>query len=360
MPQSFGSGIIGNGFMGRVHAAAVRAAGGRVVAACGSPGRDATEIQAQLGAKRTVSSVEALLEQRDIDVVHVCTPNSTHVEFAAAALAAGKHVICEKPLATELGDAAELTRMAPELVKAVPFVYRYYPTVRDAQRLARSGGLGQLHSIYGQYLQDWLADETAVNWRTRADLGGRSRAFGDIGIHWCDLAEFVTGQRIVRLVSKMATVHDRGGATEAAGPRTEDTALVLFETDGGAHGSVVVSQVSWGNKNSLRLAVDGTSGSVMFDQEDPDHLWRGERGGWVRLARGASPVPGFERHDQLPPGHPMGYQDCFSALVADVYQAISGEPPAGLPTFDDALRAARLVEAVLESAKTDSWVEILE
>lgn len=355
------SAIIGAGFIGQVHARAVHAAGGSLVAVA-----DATpELSAQAAARTWAgrgASADEVIDAPDVDVVHVCTPNYLHEDLAMRALAAGKHVICEKPLATTVEEARRLTEAARDAhrVAAIPFVYRFYPTVRDARGRVARGDVGPLHLLHGSYLQDWLADAEDENWRVDPALGGASRAFGDIGVHWCDLVEFTTGHRITALSARTRTaIPHRGQPGSQAPVGTEDTATVMFETDGGALGSVVLSQITHGRKNRLWLSLDGERASLSFDQELPDSLWIGGRDYNTTVVRGsaAATTPSM-RFNILPAGHPQGYQDCFNAFVSDVYAAILGEEPEGLPTFEDGYRAARLTAAVLESARTSSWIGV--
>jgi predicted dehydrogenase len=347
------SGIIGTGFIGGVHAYAVRAAGGVLAHIAGQSLEHATEAARRLGAEHACASAAELINADDVDVVHICTPNALHVPQAEAVIAAGKHVICEKPLATDPGDARRLVEAATGagLVAAVPFVYRFYPSVREARARIDAGDAGPLWLLHGSYLQDWLAGSDATNWRVDPKQGGSSRAFGDIGVHWCDLMEFTTGHRITRLIARMATAYpDR---------ITEDGAVVLFDTDRGASGSVVVSQVSPGRKNRLWFSFDGPSASYTFDQELPDSLWVGGKRANQVVPRGpdtfSEPAAAYAR---LPAGHPQGYQDSFTAFVTDVYAAIGGHKPDGLPMFTDGLRAAVLTAAVVESAANETWVEV--
>ncbi len=307
-----------------------------------------------------VASDPAALIASDVDVVHVCTHNSTHAAFAGSALAAGKHVICEKPLAISVGDAEVLaaTARTSGLIAAVPFVYRYHPMVREARARIAKGELGALLTLDCSYLQDWLLDSGDVDWRVNPALGGSSRAFADIGSHLCDLIEFVTGERIVRLGARTRTVH-----TERAGSAvtTEDIAAVLFELSGGALGTMLVSQTAPGRKNALVLEVHGTAESVRFVQERPDELWVGRRtGSYVLLRDPETASPDAARLSLVPAGHPMGYQDAFNAFIADAYAAVRGEQVDGLPTFEDGLRAVRLTQAVLDSAATKQWIEVTE
>jgi predicted dehydrogenase len=347
------SGIIGTGFAGAVHARAVRAAGGVVAAAAGST-EDGAGAR-RIGAERHEARAADLVTAGDIDIVHVCTPNHTHADLVERALAAGKHVICEKPLAMDLSGARRLESIAAEsaVVTAVPFVYRFYPMVRDARMRVRRGDTGPLRLLHGTYLQDWLSSPADNDWRVDPLLGGASRAFADIGVHWCDLIEFVSGHRITRLSSRLLTVHPErrlDGRMTRVG--TEDAATLQFETDHGALGSVVISQVTPGRKNRLWFSLDGARESLSFDQQAPDSLWIGSREQNTSVARGDQP------YSVLPAGHPQGYQDSFTAFVGDVYAAIAGSEPDGLPTFADGVRAASLTEAVLRSAQSQSWVEV--
>ncbi len=329
-----------------------------MAAVAGRDARSAAAAATRLVAERAASSSEELVEADDIDVVHICTPNHLHAPLAERAIAAGKHVICEKPLSTDLDTASRLADLAAAatVVTAVPFVYRFYPTVRDARGRVQRGDAGPLRLLHGSYLQDWLSRPEDHNWRVDPALGGGSRAFGDIGVHWCDLVEFVTGHRITRLVAGMITVPRSTGRQQ---PGTEDAATVMFETDQAALGSVVVSQVSPGRKNRLWFSLDGAAASLQFDQELPDSLWVGGREQNAVIPRGAeSSTADAARYNIVPVGHPQGYVDCFTAFVADVYAAASGNPPEGLPTFADGLRAAVVTDAVVKSAARGNWMEV--
>jgi predicted dehydrogenase len=363
MPDRLRAGIIGTGFIGEVHAHAVRAAGGIVSRVAASTPQRSEAAAERLGAEHAAASAEDLIRADDIDVVHICTPNSLHVPLAEQAIGAGKPVVCEKPLATSPEDTRALVDAAAAagVVASVPFVYRFYPTVREARaRIARDEA-GPLWLLHGSYLQDWLASGNDTNWRVDPTLGGSSRAFGDIGVHWCDLMEFVTGHHITRLIARTFTAFPQrptsGG--ELADVGTEDGATVLFETDQGASGSVVASQVSPGRKNRLWFSFDGANAAYVFDQELPDSLWVGGRAENRVIPRDpATLAPPARVYARLPPGHPQGYQDCFNAFVADTYAAVRGELPDGLPTFADGHRAAVITAAVVESAKNQTWVEV--
>ncbi len=351
------AGILGVGFMGAVHARAARRAGAVVVGMVGSSPASSRAAAERESTERVIDTVADMVGADDVDIVHICTPNATHADLVRAVLAAGKHVICEKPLTVSTADAAELVCLAADagLTATVPFVYRFYPTVREARSRVASGRSGPVRLVHGSYLQDWLAGDADDNWRVDDAAGGPSRAFADIGVHWCDLAEFISGQRIARLVARTGiAVPERGGRPV----HTEDTAAVVFETDHGALGTVTVSQVTPGRKNRLWLSVDGTIESLAFDQERPETLWIGGREVTQELARGTGESPPAARYSTLPAGHPQGYQDCFDAFVADTYAAMAGTAPDGLPTFADGLRATRITAAVLQSAQQGCWAEV--
>jgi predicted dehydrogenase len=348
--------IIGTGFMGRVHSHAIAAAGGSVAGIVGSSPERARAAAASLRAEAVYEDVEAVIEAAD--VVHVCVPNHLHASITLAAIAAGKHVVCEKPLATDLDAARAMTEAADEagVVAAVPFVYRFHPMVREARARVAAGGLGRLTLAHGSYLQDWLLRPGDDNWRVDADKGGALRAFGDIGSHWCDLLEFVTGDRITAVSAQLSTANRRRSGRDVS---TEDIVTLQFATGGGMIGSTVISQVSAGRKNRLLLEVSGSEASVAFDQERSETLWVGGRTQNAELMRDPESLsPDAARLATTPGGHAQGYQDCFNAFVADTRAAIAGEAPDGLPVFADGLRAARIAEAVAASARGRTWVEV--
>ena len=382
--------VAGTGFIGRVHARSALVAGATLAGVAASSVASAERAAAELGAEQAFASAEDLVEAAGIDVVHVCTPNNLHEPLALKALSAGKHVILEKPVALDGAGATRIaeTAAAVDRVVAVPFAYRFHPMVREARARVAAGALGRVRLLHGSYLQDWLLTPEDTNWRVDATQGGPSRAFADIGSHWCDVVEFVSGCRITRVLARTATtVADRpaegrrsfspasdapgaddGGAPTPGGGRapatapvtTEDIALVLFETGDGAPGSVVVSQVSAGRKNRLWFEVDGEHASVTFDQEVPETLLVGHRDGTTAVARDAARLaPDAARLSRLPAGHAQGYQDCFDLFVADAYAAIAGAAPEGLPLVGDGVRAARITDAVVASARSAAWTDVV-
>ena len=371
------AGVIGAGFIGTVHAESARRAGARVAGVTASSPASTDDAVRRLGAERGFADGMDLAVSPDIDVVHICTPNDLHQPLAEAALAAGKHVICEKPLAIDPGGAGGLLAAADAagVIATVPFVYRFYPMVREARaRMARDAGTIRL--IHGGYLQDWLSTDHDDNWRVDVAASGASRAFADIGSHWCDLVEFVTGDRLRSVCAELVTAlpervargHVR--AFETTGDEdgrmrsvtTEDVAVVMFRTHAGVTGSLVVSQISSGHKNQLRFEITGSEATIAFDQEHPDSLWLGRRAASETVVRDATRLdPAAARYGTLPPGPPRGYQDCFDAFVADTYRAIgagSTDAVDGLPTFADGARAVQITNAVLRSAAAHQWVDV--
>ena len=352
--------MIGTGFMGRAHSHAVRALGGEVVGVAGSSLDKAERFRASHGIARAHGDALELVRGDDVDVVHVCTPNDLHAPLSLAALEAGKHVVCEKPLATDAGTARDLVRAAREVgrVAVVPFVYRFHPMAREARAQVAAGSLGRITLAHGGYLQDWLLYPDEDNWRVDPVRGGATRAFGDIGSHWCDMLEFVTGDRITAVSARTSRVND---TRDGRAVDTEDLVSLQFSTAGGVIGNAVISQVSPGRKNRLVLEVSGTEGSLLFDQENPETLWAGSRGRTGTITRDDPDLSAdAARLSTVPVGHPQGYQDCFNALVADTAAAIAGHPPEGLPVFEDGLRAAVLAEVVLLSDRERRWVDVAE
>ena len=365
--------VIGAGMIGAVHAAAIRGAGGTLRGVVGSTVERSAELAKAWQTPFQYPDLKAALADDAVDVVHICTPNALHLEQAAAALLAGKHVVCEKPLAFSVADADYLTALAAKTgrVLAVPYVYRYHPVVREIRARRQAGEFGPWQLLHGSYLQDWMLDPETSNWRVDPASGGPSRAFADIGSHWCDLVEWVAGVRFVEVSARLGATHAQrpatGGPTFAAAAasdehhlvRTEDVAMVLLQTADGALASLTVSQVSAGRKNRLWFELDGARSSAVFDQEHPETAWLGDPAGARIIVRD----PGHGSAEQrrlsvLPAGHPQGFADCFRAFTADVYSAIAGSTPDGLPTGADGVRSARLIEAVLRSNETCTWTTI--
>ncbi|MBN6101862.1 Gfo/Idh/MocA family oxidoreductase [Xanthomonas sp. CFBP 8703] len=372
--SKLGIAIVGTGMIGAVHRRAALLAGADVRGVAASSPQRARDVAQSWDVPRAYRDIEDVVADPQVQVVHVCTPNHLHRAMAQAALDAGKHVICEKPLATTLQDAQALAALAAAtgLVATVPFVYRYHPVVREARARIAQGELGPLRLIHGSYLQDWLLDPASNNWRVDPALGGASRVFADIGSHWCDLVEWVGGERFVEVSAAFATVIAERGAltgqsftTPGAGGAmqavsSEDVAAAMFRTGAGSLASLTVSQVSAGRRNRLWFEIDGARASVAFDQEDAERLWIGRPDQREEIfVRGPGAGSAEQRRlSTLPAGHAQGYGDCFEAFVADTYRAIEGERPEGLPTFEDGVRSALIVDRVITSARTRAWTSI--
>ncbi|UOF14458.1 Gfo/Idh/MocA family oxidoreductase [Lysobacter capsici] len=372
--SKLGVAIVGTGMIGEVHRRAAILAGAIVRGVSASSPERASEVALAWDVPRACRDIEEAVADPQVQVVHVCTPNHLHRAMAQAALEAGKHVICEKPLATTLEDAKALAALAAStgLVATVPFVYRYHPVVREARARIAQGELGPLRLIHGSYLQDWLMDPASNNWRVDPKLGGASRVFADIGSHWCDLVEWVAGERFAEVSAAFATViaersaassRSFATATTDAGMHavsSEDVAAAMFKTAGGTLASLTVSQVSAGRRNRLWFEIDGAKASVAFDQEDSERLWIGLPDQREEIfVRGPGAGSSEQRRlSVLPAGHAQGYGNCFDAFVADTYRAIKAERPEGLPTFDDGLRSALIVDRVIASARTLAWTSI--
>jgi predicted dehydrogenase len=370
------AGVVGTGFIGVVHVDALRRIGVEVKGVVGS----SPERAGAKGIAPVYASYEELLADDDVDVVHLTTPNNLHYPQVKQALAAGKHVVCEKPLAMTSTETTELVELAERsgLVHCTNFNIRFYPIVQEARERVRAGELGDVWNVHGGYLQDWLAEPTDWNWRLEQDKGGELRAVGDIGSHWMDLAQFVSGQRIVEVLADLATVlpvrqrpvgEVETFASAADVERvetpmaTEDLAHILLRFDGGARGSLVVSQVSFGRKNSVRFEVDGSAGALAWDGERHEELWLGRRDGPNQtLQRNAALMrPAAAARTHLPVAHAEGFADTFRELYRAVYTDVANggpSPEPDYPTFRDGHVENVLCDAVALSNRERRWVEV--
>jgi predicted dehydrogenase len=375
------SAIFGTGFMGRVHLDALRRQESVEVAAI--VGRN-LEVARKLGAGFGVSAITSdyreILRDPAVDAVHILTPNALHFTMAKEALEAGKHVACEKPLATTVKEARELVALAAQtgLRNCVCYNLRYYPMVQQMRRMREAGDLGEILSVQGGYSQDWLLYDTDWNWRIDAQAGGASRCMADIGSHWFDMAEHVTGLRVTSLVTDLQTFHAtrkqpkhtvESFANKLLGPEdylertveTEDFGTVIFHMGARARGSVVASQVSAGRKNRLHIEVYGSKAGAAWDQERPNELWIGHRdtGNEIILKDPALLLPEARSYADLPGGHTEGYDDAFKQLFRRFYASIA--TPGALaeyPQFADGLRQLVILQSELESHRARGWVEV--
>jgi predicted dehydrogenase len=372
--------VVGTGFIGVVHVDALRRLGVEVVGVVGSSPERARAKSGPIPLPEPYESFEAMLADERVDVVHLTTPNDLHYPHVKAVLAAGKHVVCEKPLALDSTQSAELLELAQRSgrVHCTNFNIRFYPQCQEARALLADGRLGEVWNVHGGYLQDWLLLPTDWNWRLEPERGGALRAVADIGSHWLDLVQFVTGLSVVELLADLATtipvrrrptgpVETFASADDVeradVAMTTEDLAHLLVRFDGGARGSAVISQVSAGRRNSLRFEVDGSRGSLFWDAERHEELWLGHRGRPNEtLIRDPSLLePDAALRTSLPAGHAEGFADTFKELYRAVYAAVAAggmpdEPD--FPTFADGHRENVLGEAVAQSARERRWVEV--
>lgn len=379
--KKLGMGLVGPGFIAAHHIDAVRRLGNvEVVGIAGSSLASAQKRARELGVGRAYTNYRELLADPAVQVVHNTTPNHLHREISLAALRAGKHVISDKPLASNLQESRELHEAARDagVAHVVTFNYRSHALVQQARAMIAKGKLGAPVFVHGCYLQDWLTDDTTYSWRLDPKRGGASSALGDIGSHWCDLAEHVTGARITAVLADLYTAvpvrHVAAAPTRAfakakAAPRrevkitSEDTASVLLRFDNGARGCVIVGQVLPGHKNDLRLEVNGRLASLAWRQENPNELWIGHHAqANAVLSRDPALLdPAARGYAHLPAGHPEAWSDAFRNLIADAYAWIrkGGTPqtkPAALPTFADGYRNALVIDAMLKShAAGGAW-----
>ena len=375
-----GAAVIGTGFIGTVHVEQLRRIGVRVRGVLGSsPERGEARANA-LGVDRAYPSLDALLEDPDVEVVHVTSPNHLHVPQARRILEAGRHVVCEKPLAMAAQDSAGLVDLAQRsgLVNAVNFNIRFYPLHQHVRELVASGALGDVRLVTGHYVQDWLLLETDWNWRLEPDKGGSLRAVGDIGSHWLDLMTFLTGAQVTEVMADLTTfipqrAQPRGPVETFSTERstdtvdremaTEDVASILLRFANGARGAVSVSQISPGRKNSLQWEIDGSTGSAAWDSESPDHLWLGHRGEPNQILQRDPALMGAAGRTAaaLPGGHVEGFDDTFGALFRAIYADVCAGRPSERPpyaTFADGHDEVLVGDAVAESARLGRWVEV--
>ena len=339
--KMIGTAIFGTGFMGRVHLEGVRRVESvEAKAIVGRNGDAARRLGAGFAIPTTTTDYREILRDKSVDAVHICTPNAQHFSMAKDALNAGKHVLCEKPLATSVEEGEELVSLAAQqgLRNCVCHNLRYYPMVQQMRRMREAGDLGEILVVQGTYSQDWLLYDTDWNWRVETSAGGPSRCMADIGSHWFDMAEHITGLRVSSLCADLQTFHPTRKqpkhsvetfANKLLGPEdyietpvdTEDFGAVIFRMGGRTRGSVTASQVSAGRKNGLRIEVYGTKSSVAWNQERPDELWSGHRDipNQIYIKDPSLLKPAARSYADLPGGHSEGYDDTFKQVFRRFY-----------------------------------------
>jgi predicted dehydrogenase len=372
--------VIGAGFVGRAHIEALRRLAIPIQGVLGSSPSRTAEACHSLGIARAYQSLAELANDGSVDVVHVCTPNHLHFPETEAALQAGKHVMCEKPLALNTRETAALVRLARERerVGAVTYNLRYYPLCQEAHALVKQGTIGEPRIVHGTYLQDWLFYPHDWNWRLDPKLGGTMRAVADIGTHWLDLVGWITGRKLTELCADLATViavrqrpkgpvetfqKTRDLASEPVPMTTDDYGSILLRFEGNLRGVLTVSQVSAGRKNRMWFEIDGSEGSLAWDEEQPNVLWLGSRkeaNRWLikdpsLMSPEARPYAGY------PAGHAEGYPDTFVQLFRDLYRYIAAgdfKAPRSFPTFETGHHEVKLCELIALSAGERRWVEV--
>ena len=377
---SLRAGIIGTGFIAPVHIEALRRLGVQVTAVCGSTARArATAEKWAIPHVFGDYDYRAMLASPEVDVVHITSPNKVHVEQALAALAAGKHVVCEKPLGMDTAETARVVKQAAKAktVLAVNYNCRFFPAVLQMRAAVQRGDLGRIIHVNGHFFQDWLLKETDYNWRLLASEGGKLRAVGDIGTHWIDAASFILGARVDSVFATLETFHKRRKrprgevATFAKiDPRTmvsynvdtEDFASVLLRYDNGVHANVAISQVAAGRKCSLALGIYGTAGSMRWDLEQPNEILVGRRDEPNQiLQRGTAGFQEDVAHfTDYPGGHPEGFPDSHKMHLRAVYEHIASgrKTPLLFATAADGHHEVKICEAVLKSATGKKWVTV--
>ena len=374
--------VVGTGFMGSTHTEALRRLGIAVVGILGSSPEKSRRAAAAEGIPRGYETYHDLLTDEEVQVVHITTPNYLHFSQARAALEAGKHVLCEKPLAMTSEETRQLVILAEEtgLVAGVNYNLRFYPLNIEARDIIERGDLGEVTSIFGSYVQDWLLYPSDYNWRVLPEKGGELRAIADIGTHWLDLVQVITSLKVEAVLADLQTVHHtrqrpigevetfsgklkREEATETIEIETEDAGAVLLRFENGVRGSLWVSQTTAGRKNCLRYEIAGSQRALAWNSEMPNELWNGHRDrANESLHRDPSLLSDAARaYASYPGGHNEGYDDTFKQSFKAFYSYVAaGDDSAPKPfaTFIDGHEEVLLCEAILESHQEERWVEL--
>lgn len=380
--NQLGVAVVGAGFIGPVHVEALRRVGVHLTGILGVDRAESERAASTLGLPRAYLDYEQVLSDPDVQAVHITTPNRLHFAMARAALRGGRHVMCEKPLAMNSRESAQLVKLAAQVKRAAGVNYniRFYPLCLEAREMVRQGECGDVFSVVGSYVQDWLLYPTDYNWRVVGREGGVLRAVADIGTHWLDLAQSITGLRVEAVCSNLQTVHPvrqrpRGEvqtftgkttaspATDPFRVDTEDCGAVLLRWSNGATGVLWVSQVTAGRKNCLRFEISGSQRALSWNSEEPNELWIGQRGQPNQsLQRDPSLLsPAARAFSNYPGGHAEGFPDTFKQCFKAFYRYIQSgdfQAPPPFPTFQDGHREVLLCEAILKSHRTQRWVKV--
>lgn len=375
-----GAAVIGGGFIGSAHVEALRRLNIPVRGLLGRTHDLGSQRASELGVAHTYASLDELLADPAVEVVHVASPNALHYPQVRQILQAGRNVVCEKPLATTSAESSVLVAEAKSagVVAAVNFNLRFYPLNQHVRQLVAEGGIGVPRLFSGHYLQDWLLFETDWNWRLEPAVGGELRAVADIGSHWLDLVAFLSADPIDHVLADLATfipvrrqptgpvqtfAGAQNGPTVDREVRSEDAASILLRFASGAHGAVTISQVSPGRKNSLRYEIDGSVAAVAWDSERPDELWLGRRDApnELLLRNPALMNPAGAAAAFLPGGHAEGFADTFKAAFAAIYADVAAGGPSASPayaTFADGHDEMLVNDAIVASARSNTWAKV--
>ena len=379
--SQIGAAVVGAGFIGPVHVEALRRLGVKVTGILGIDQAESDSAAAAIGLPKAYKSFDEVLADDEAQAVHLAVPNVLHYPLSKQALLAGKHVMCEKPLAMNSTETAELVEIAKSSgkVAAVCYNLRFYPLNLQARELCRGGKVGEVHAVNGSYVQDWLLYDTDYNWRVLADQGGALRAVADIGTHWMDLVLSMTGLKVDAVLADLYTVHkvrrrptgevetftgksNEEIAREPIDVTTDDYACILFRFTNGGRGSLHVSQVTAGRKNCLRYEISGANCALAWNSESPNELWIGHRSepneSLLRDPGLLSDMPrGFTNY---PGGHNEGFPDAFKQCFRAFYNAIAGKGEPLYPTFEEGHHEVLLCEAILKSHQEEKWVKLGE
>jgi predicted dehydrogenase len=373
--------IVGTGFMGKVHAENVRRLGNvEIGAIVGSRPEKARRFAESAGIPIATANLKDVLDNKEIRAVHICTPNADHFPMSLAAIAAGKAVLCEKPLTMNAAEASQLVEAAKKknAVNCVQHNLRYYPVVQQIRQMIAAGDLGEILIVQGTYSQDWLLYDTDWNWRLDSKSNGKLRVMGDIGSHWMDTIQHLTGLNITAVCADLAIFHKKrkqpkGSVETFAGKKlqpsdyeeveidTEDFGMVMLRLGAEARGAFTVSQVSAGRKNRFAFEIFGSKAGVAWDQEHPDTLWIGHRNepNQVIIKDPSLLYPAAAAFADLPGGHSEGYDDTHKQVFKRFYAKVANpSAPVDYPTFEDGLRGMVLLEKVADSAEKTTWIEV--
>lgn len=378
--KRFRVGVIGTGFIGAVHVEALNRLTNVDVVAIAE--RSNPEARAMLlNVPKAYADYKEMIDKEDLDAVHICTPNNQHYEQSVYALEHGVAVMCEKPMTSSLDDAKKLVTLAEKsgLPGGINFMFRFYPMVQQIKSMIEKGDVGEIFTIHGSYLQDWLYYDTDFNWRLDPSESGKSRAFADIGSHWIDMVESCTGLRVTEVMADTAIFHKKRKKPlrpietyaglelspdeyEEVPITTEDYAAVLFHFDNGAHGSCVISQMYAGRKNQTILSIGGSKAAVEWDSENSNELWVGKRNSYNQsIVKDPSILYDDTRSIiSYPGGHSEGFADSFKHHFRKFYAALgdSSDNTVAYASFADGYREMLLCEKIIESAESNKWVQI--